>query len=717
MLVFDNESSEIISEKGGRPFGSSRSSIVEKLNQIQKATEEIAVLYQGERDKNGGCIKRGTFKQIHDDVIAKKGLCDISINQRTILSRLSRNSLRVNASRNQTIPLLHIEPFLLQISIWKQNIGQPITPSEGIKLANSLIDGKKTQERLKLFQSSIKAKPTGLVSSKFWRNFVKRNSDVLEVGKGYRVSNNRMEWVTYENVEKMYNLVYEQMVRSGVAEHLAPDEYYYVNKVGEKVDSKEESVGLQVKINVTHPEWILFGDEVGTEISQKNDGNVGGQKFVVSKGTRANIKSSHRDGRMTVIGLTAASGDPVMAIIIFAAEELTFEQRMGHDIRVPFDEDVPIRANSGPGKTFPGGPTCIFRGKVIPALITCNTKGSITSEILKHAFERLDNLDVFPRTPQLNPFALFDAHDSRLQLPFLRYINDPSHKWTFCIGLPNGTHKWQVGDSEQQNGTWKVEWVREKSKLVLFKTRMGINSDLEKSDMLPLINRIWPLSFGSVDTNKQAIRDRGWNPLNRCLLTDPEIIKTRTVGRFISSPSPESPSQPGNVMPTLAPARSEESPSCLEEAFKPPLVTPASTPKPLVDCRLSINSIDMDDVNLDHGVAGDFSVDILQHIVKRKTVHQNLNLRYQQGRVLRRKIEKTKRLTGGNMFINSHIVCDEEVMAIREGKEKEKRIQKENSINKVITEYHKRRLAYQVMLDSKKKDNEYGIAEYKTILH
>lgn len=81
-----------------------------------------------------------------------------------------------------------------------------------------------------------------------------------------------------------------------------------------------------MKIEVTHPDWVLFGDEVGTDISQKNDGNVRGQKFVTAKGTRANVKSSHKDGRMTVIGLIATIGDAVLAIIIFAAEELTFEQ-------------------------------------------------------------------------------------------------------------------------------------------------------------------------------------------------------------------------------------------------------------------------------------------------------------------------------------------------------------------------------------------------------
>ena len=91
-------------------------------------------------------------------------------------------------------------------------------------------------------------------------------------------------------------------------------------------------------------------------------------------------------------------------------------------------------------KSFHGGPSCIFRGVSVPALIACSPKGSITSEILTAAFRRLDNLNMYRRTPTLNPFALFDAHDSRLQVPFLRYINTPASRWVFCIGLPNGTH-------------------------------------------------------------------------------------------------------------------------------------------------------------------------------------------------------------------------------------------------------------------------------------
>lgn len=77
----------------------------------------------------------------------------------------------------------------------------------------------------------------------------------------------------------------------------------------------------------------MFGDEVGTDISQKDDGHVGGGKFTAKK-YRANIKASRKDGRLTVIGLTATTGYPAMAIVIFPVEELSFEQRMGHDIFV-----------------------------------------------------------------------------------------------------------------------------------------------------------------------------------------------------------------------------------------------------------------------------------------------------------------------------------------------------------------------------------------------
>jgi len=98
---------------------------------------------------------------------------------------------------------------------------------------------------------------------------------------------------------------------------LPPSEQYWINDDGERVDSAESGVGMKIKVEITHPQWLLFGDKVGTDIIQKDDGHVGGQKCITEKVTRANIKSSHKDGRFNVIGLTAANGEAMMAIFIF----------------------------------------------------------------------------------------------------------------------------------------------------------------------------------------------------------------------------------------------------------------------------------------------------------------------------------------------------------------------------------------------------------------
>ena len=42
------------------------------------------------------------------------------------------------------------------------------------------------------------------------------------------------------------------------------------------------------------------------------------------------------------------------------------------------------------------------------------------------------------------------------------YINNESHPWKVCLGVPYATTLWQVGDASEQNGKFKSEWYREK---------------------------------------------------------------------------------------------------------------------------------------------------------------------------------------------------------------------------------------------------------------
>ena len=115
----------------------------------------MAILYETSRNENGGSLKRGSFKKIHDTVLNSLGIHDkgLLISVHCIKIRVLRNSLTVDAQCNQKSPMAQIEPVLLQISLWKQDAGQPITPTEGLCLANLLIDGKPMQDQLKMLQA------------------------------------------------------------------------------------------------------------------------------------------------------------------------------------------------------------------------------------------------------------------------------------------------------------------------------------------------------------------------------------------------------------------------------------------------------------------------------------------------------------------------------------------------------------------------------------
>ncbi len=114
-------------------------------------------------------------------------------------------------------PVEEIEPVLLNFAAQRQEAGQPLKPSEGLELANSLIEGTPIQEKMKAFQTTIGKEATGNLSKKYWKNFMKRSQPFLESKKGTRLGASREEWTTYENLQAMYDLVYEQMIDVGVA--------------------------------------------------------------------------------------------------------------------------------------------------------------------------------------------------------------------------------------------------------------------------------------------------------------------------------------------------------------------------------------------------------------------------------------------------------------------------------------------------------------------
>ena len=137
-------------------------------------------------------------------------------------------------------------------------------------------------------------------------------------------------------------------------------------------------------------------------------------------------------------------------------------------------------------------------------------------------------LDVIPREENKKSFLLLDGHRSRLEVPFLQYINTPTDHWVVCIGVPYGTTLWQVGDSKEQIGSFNIAMNQAKQDLLSFKEEKCIKRTLLPTDLMPLINKAWSKSLACDNKNRKAIAECGWDPLNFNLILNPEIRATMT---------------------------------------------------------------------------------------------------------------------------------------------------------------------------------------------
>jgi hypothetical protein len=157
------------------------------------------------------------------------------------------------------------------------------------------------------------------------------------------------------------------------------------------------------------------------------------------------------------------------------------------------DSDPAFVANStGRGKMYPCGPVCHFKRKQVPCMVSSTDSGSITSELCVSFLEYMDKLELLPRIDGLKLFLLLDGNGSRLELPFLQYVNDPNHQWIVCVGVPFGMSYWQVGDSLEQNGSYKMALTRSNKELVL-KTQQACfnNARIETYKIIIILNPAW----------------------------------------------------------------------------------------------------------------------------------------------------------------------------------------------------------------------------------
>jgi hypothetical protein len=305
----------------------------------------------------------------------------------------------------------------------------------------------------------------------------------------------------------MYDEVYDAMEKAGVAEKLSEPMW-----VDEKqlITEKENAFGQQETHLLIHPEYVIFVDEVGCNTSQEGDGARGGEKKIIVRGTVAKETVTTNNNHFTVLGFTAATGEPVMCAIIVSGKTMKPEIITSLDVLAEkegneTDPDFNMK-NTSPGKIYPNGPTCHYKGKDVPCMV-CNTEsGSIPSELLISFLKHMDELDLFPRDDGIKPLFLLDGHGSRFELPFLQYVNNPEHEWVVCIGVPYGTLYWQVADSSEQIGSYKMALTTAKKESVKKKQRACFqNARIKTYEIVIIINEAWKHCFSRVEYSKKAI--------------------------------------------------------------------------------------------------------------------------------------------------------------------------------------------------------------------
>ena len=522
-------------KRGGRPDGATYK--MKQMCELATIAAKYEILMTYNEDKKNAGKKRlptGHLTKIIARIKRTHSLgADVNISEACIRQRYKKARFGVGDSKpGPSSPLRKYEDEFVQVMIQMARMRQALSPSEGISLINSLIEGTQAQKDLIAFKKKSSYGDSGTVGVGYWRGFKKRNEHLICSKQCQKYELDRDKWTTYANFSNMYDHIYDEMVEAGVATLLDEPEWQDMNGVR---CLESDALGCKVTHHLTHPEMCVVMDEVGANTNQKGDGKIGGRLLVCAKGTVPQEKINTKDKHWTLLGLTALNGDAIMCVAIFAGKRPQAVVETGYDVFATqegkvSEESFFDRNSKGTGKTFPGGPTCIFQGKEVPCLTRWSPKGSITGDILVDIVSTLDTLSVFDRSEGRKPFLLLDGHGSRFALNFVQYVTDPLHEWAVCIGVPYGTSLWQVGDSSEQNGSYKIELARAKNELIKKKSKKQMKLTIEPYEIIPLINSAWSKSFARPLSNRKAIAARGWNPLNRNILLDETLRATMAEG-------------------------------------------------------------------------------------------------------------------------------------------------------------------------------------------
>ena len=267
--------------------------------------------------------------------------------------------------------------------------------------------------------------------------------------------------------------------------------------------------------------------------------------------------------------------------------------------------------------------------------------------------------------------------------------------------MPYGTALWQVNDAEECNGKFKFYLTLAKEE-ILKKRVDTFTSDLEllPYDIIPAINKAWNESFASVAGCKQAIKFRGWSPLNRNLLLHEALRPTMTCE------DKEWERQCGLYPFVRFEKEQQQRQSTLAQSL-PSMRNPATL------SNASSLYVDPNTLNFSNDYAGITLQRLVGHEALEKARAQN-DINRKKGESMRELFASLKRFTAGNLIkhVGTHELGKDLVyemkkrVAADEEKEKAKKKDKENAHHELI-------VSYQTLLLNKPSESKWGVSDYK----
>jgi len=179
--------------------------------------------------------------------------------------------------------------------------------------------------------------------------------------------------------------------------------------------------------------------------------------------------------------------------------------------------------------------------------------------------------------------------------------------------------------------------------------------------------------------NLKAIRDHGWGPLDQILLSHPDIINGSNNDTDISALVTSSESCPDSPSSTN---RGSTIISTDNSAATTP--SPQSSPK-------QKHFVNMDDLNISNGFAGETLTSILRKLQRDKQTKMNLQKSKKNGIDFLESMSHVKKWSSGTIFENNKCHLDEEVLKMASINAMKKQKEFWNKVKRYYCEYQKKK--------------------------